>query len=225
MFKKTITWGTDTTAVGGGTDNFTTVAGSSGTLQHGASFVNFQMNGLASGVQNFASFGYAFNISNSPDYQQLLTQFDYWRLRKVVLRLIPFGTVSNTDSVAASGYSNSNCFLHTWIDPNTSVPPTASEVGIATGQGYQSYRMQRMVGRGFYRSIKPKLQVPLEILGGGSITGGQSSRGQWVSSNSATMPIYFGLRGVVEGIQPTSNASIIQMRAEITYYVEFKTPR
>ena len=180
--------------------------------------------GLA-GQTQYGSMTYFFSIGSLPNVSEFTGLFDSYRIHKVVVKIIPYGTSADTSFPGAPNNSASqNAILHYAIDHDDVGTPSSNESGIQTLQQYNSYKTRRLVGgRPISIVIKPRYATPAYQTSTFSAYT-EGNRRTWLDCAYSQIE-HYGLKAVVETIAPNSTESRIPCRMETTYYMSFKGVR
>lgn len=192
-----------------------------GLVANTASHYELIANSGATNTHIYWSHGQRFNlsqISNLGEYQAL---FDQYKLRKVVVKMIPY--INSVNAPGGLTYPGDMCpIFHYAIDHDTWTAPPANEAGIGALRERNNYKWHKM-DRPLTIVIKPRYQGYAEDNAGNPISA-TTGRGAWLDMARDEVD-HYGLLGVFEGIQSQPANLIFNMRCEVTYYMCFKGVR
>lgn len=218
-FKRVVNLQYETTASGGlGTlDNLSTaISGGSYSFEGGKLILTSPA--AAPGITHYYSFGYMFDIANLPNLSEFTGLFDSYKIRKVVVKFIPFNNVAVTQTSTMTNFAP---IMHYYIDHDDHSPSAASEAGINEMHQRNNYKTCRMFGT---KTIVIKPRATNTIAGGASATASEVSRNTWLDCGSTGIH-HYGLKFLLEGAASTATASNWSCRVETTYYLAFKGVR
>lgn len=150
-----------------------------------------------------------FNFDDIPNYADLATVFDQYKIDKVKLRMVPR---ANTINALSGGNSQARSILYTAFDPNDATAPASYNALIQ----YQNCTMTPYCEE-LTRTIYPR------ILVNSSDEEGQvsiSAAGTWCATDQKDVAWY----GLKFGVTPNGNSSGTEQRWNVMaeFYLSFK---
>lgn len=148
---------------------------------------------------------FAFTLDSSPNYSEFTNLFDSYRILEAVVSFIPLQNMA----VGSSGTASYPGILGTVIDyDDANLPANIQQL-----QQYESY--QRVAAyRPTTRVIKPKCANAL--YGGSTFTSYGNKYGQWIDTNSPSVP-HYGLKCIITLAGYTASTNIYEVEAQVTY--------
>lgn len=170
-------------------------------------------------LTSYLSCGLRFSLGALPNYTEFTALFDSYKIRKIVVRFIPFNNSSGTNANATANFQP---LLHYYIDHDDHTQSDPDETGL---NEYRQRNNSKVV-----RLFKPVGIVikPQYLINGPSVSSSSqavfSRRSDWVDCAHANIP-YYGLKFMMEGSPNTTSTAYFAFRCEVTYYMCFKGTR
>lgn len=176
---------------------------------------------LGVGAPHYWTMGISFAAAPLPGITEFATLFDYYSIRKVVVKFSAFSNVANVPG-AQSGQSPQ---VYYYIDHDD------NQVPVPTGAGLQEFRQRHNLKtarmfRPLRIVIKPRCLVNVRSLQEGPVTVASSAmifRPKRLDVADLQVP-HYGLKLFFAGIDP-GFASFFSFQAEVIYYVKFSGVR
>lgn len=174
---------------------------------------------------SFASFGYLFNLNALPNATEFQNLFDSYRIAKVVVKISPLNTVSGTQVAGApNGNPDTSGFLHYVIDHDDATSPATTESGIDELRQMAGYKYRRIVGnKPITIVVKPRIATTVYRTGVTSAYA-QGKPNTWLDMAYPDVP-HYGIKAVLEMVNPNATASTCWLRLETHYYLALKGVR
>lgn len=161
-----------------------------------------------------------------PNYAEFTTLYDMYRIRRVTLYMQSVATDASTSAPGVHAIpitGGSSCLIHSVLDSDDSLAPTASDDGIDALRQQKSYRCQNLIGRKPLKwTFTPRSSQEIQRASGS--TGlAQISLKSWISSVYPDV-LGFGLKFIVES-WGTGSATTQVFKVWARYTLEFKDPK
>lgn len=172
----------------------------------------------------YGSMRNVFSLFYLPEITNFSGLYDSYRLRKVVVKIIPYNTTSDVAPVGSS-IGAIGCIVHSVIDHDgTPTGFSAGESGIQSFQQYTSYKKRNMIsGKPLTYVVKPKVNMVAQGIGTATVNF-EGTRREWLDMVNTDTP-HYGLYLIFEGINPDTTQRFIPFRMETTYYFQCKGTR
>lgn len=198
----------------------------SGSLTFSANqFLNFSLSNVA-GNLNYGSMAINFQLRDLPNYSELTSLWDRYKINFVKVKIIPYNTGSLTGAAYSSVYGQSSCLIHSVLDYDDSTLPLASSSGVDDLRQYQTYKVSNILMKPHVRVVRPTMLTALNDVTGTSI-GGKITKG-YVNLSNTLVP-HFGMKFMFEGMSGGSadiiNGFVISFKVEAKFYVSLKDVR
>lgn len=188
-------------------------------------FLNFSLSNVP-GNLSYGSMAINFQLRDLPNYSELTTLWDRYKINFVKVKIIPYNTASLTGAAYSSVYGQSSCLIHSVLDYDDATVPLASSSGVDDLRQYQTYKVSNILMKPHVRVVRPTLLTALNDTTGTSI-GGKVTKG-YVNLSNTLVP-HFGMKFMFEGISGGSsdviNGFIISFKVEAKFYISLKDVR
>lgn len=188
-------------------------------------FLNFSLSNVA-GSLSYGSMALNFQLRDLPNYSELTSLWDRYKINFVKVKIIPYNTGSLTGAAFSSVYGQSSCLIHSALDYDDTALPSADSSGVDGLRQYQTYKVSNILMKPHVRVVRPSLLTALNDVTGTSI-GGKVTKG-YVNLSNTLVP-HFGMKFMFEGMSGGSsdalNGFIISFKVEAKFYVSLKDVR
>lgn len=193
--------------------------------------INFSNSGMLTlslpAVQSthYFSFAKAFLINELPNFSEFTSLYDQYKIIGIVFRIIPVNNTSGTQSIANVQNGDLGGFLHWHIDHDDYASAPASDIGIDDMRQRPDYKIHNLFNsynkNGFKRYIKPRVAIAAY---NGAFSGYMNAGNKWIDCNSPQVE-HYGIKGIFEIVNPSSEVRYVNMKCEATYYLRFRSVR
>jgi len=164
----------------------------------------------------------SFGLSDLPDYTDFTNLFDWYKINKIVVRLLPyFSQTTDVPNSATFGTFSSASNLRIFTAIDTGLAPTLTAANaVNTIRQYSNCKVTPYI-KGQTRSFRPRY----DGLDAETVESQTVGPTPWIDTTS-TSAIHYGLLIAIDtsGLNPASiNQGDVLLRIEATYYMSFKS--
>lgn len=165
-----------------------------------------------------------FKLEDCVNYAEYTALWDQYKIVGCRLTLIPYQTCVSTAAAYSSATGQPSFLIHSIIDYDDDNTPTLSNSGVNDFRQYPSYRCDNIylgAGKKWSRFVRPKVAAPVYAT---AITTAYSANSYPWMDSSTTNASSHGIKLIFETVSGGAEASLM-VKAEVTYYLKFKSPR
>jgi len=164
-----------------------------------------------------------FKLEDCVNYTEFTNLYDQYKIVGVKLKLIPYQTSALTAAAPHAQAGQPAFLIHSAIDYDDDTQVTLSNTGADALRQYPSYKCHNIYalnGKPWSRYVRPR--VATEVYRTALLTGYQSTKMGWLDTTFADVSSY-GLKLLFEVLSGGSAAQLM-FKAQVTYYLKFKSP-
>lgn len=159
---------------------------------------------------------YSFQLNQLPEYTEFTKLFDYYRIKCVVLKLIPVSIQTMVNGPTSDTNSSYCPMVYTSVDTNDATTPI-SETEILQRLDCKTFPMTKFKTFKIY----PKAQNPVYRDSVGNAYG-EEKKTKWINSDYPDVD-YYGFKVYIKADGNFSN--VFTTRVIATFYLQMKTPK
>lgn len=188
--------------------------------------------GAAAGSTHYGSVGMKFCLADHPSFAEFTSLFDYWKLVKVNVKLIPLqiGALTVASGVGGDADGYNLCVIHSCLDYDDADAFTASETGLlemlerpdVKSRSVSSNAMGRPA---LNRTLRPKV-LRTVFNSNAAVTGKEiANKSVWLDCAQPSIE-HFGLKFMLECHNGATTLNYAyQFRMIATYHFQFRGVR
>lgn len=169
----------------------------------------------------YASVAQAFALKDDPNRAELTAICEKYKLTGVKVRLIPAWNSVNAENISNKQNSDMTGWIHSVIDYDDYVAATATDTGINALRQYANYKMTSAT-KGLSRFIRPKMAQP--VYRDGVSSAYMPTTAKYIDEIYDDVE-HYGLKFVIEILNPSSDIRTMAFKWENTYYFTLKDRR
>jgi len=168
----------------------------------------------------YGSLASYFMLSDLSSYTDFTALFDQYKVDKVVLRIIPYCTGSQTGAAYSSGSGQTGVLLHDVVDFDDVTLPAGSDAGVQSLREYQNYRCTNLLmgGAPLTKTFVPRIAVG--AYSSGAFGGYKNDPFSWSDCASPNIQGY-GYKAIFE-VCSSGVALGLMMKVEADVYLSFR---
>lgn len=180
------------------------------------------------GSTSYGTLSLDFQVQDIPTLNDFGALYDKYKLAFVKVKIIPYATSAQTGAAFTSVYGQSAVMVHSILDTDDNVIPTASANGVDILREYQTYKVKNLLSSslGVTRVIRPRILTAVNDSTGLNV-GSKISSG-WLNLQNVGVP-HFGMKFIFEGVSGGSsdpvNGQKIMMKIEAKFYLIMREVR